>query len=218
MNFNGCVFPDNLLYSPEVDLWFTTSGNGFVTGISSVILWTCGKGIRIKTRNTAEIIEAGKSLASVESNRYFGTLRLPFSARIVEINKSLGASSISSSSIYGSDWIAVIEPVSIENAVGSLLPSGRAAGIIEKKVSELRLTCFSDLPDADMIEIGSECNAVLSRVNQELEGKKPGFILHLVTDDQTSPIEMVRWSDETGNRIMERRKIENIFHFILRKQ
>jgi glycine cleavage system H protein len=218
MNFNGCFFPDNLLYSRDADLWFSPSRRGFVTGISSVVLWTCGKGIRIKVRDASEIVEEGKSLASVESSRYFGTLRLPFSARIVEVNKSLGKSDISSASIYENDWIAVVEPVSSERALKSLLAADRAADIIARKVSELRLTCFSDLPDTEMIEIGSECNAVLSRVNQELEGKKPGFILHLVTDDPTSPIEMVRWSDETGNRIVEKRKIENIFHFILEKQ
>jgi len=42
-------------------------------------------------------------------------------------------------------------------------------------------------------------------------------VVHLVTDDPTSPIEMVRWSDQTGQPVIDQRKEGNLFHFLVRK-
>src|SRR5207249_3742863 len=44
-----------------------------------------------------------------------------------------------------------------------------------------------------------------------------GDVVHLVTDDGTAPIEMVRWSDETGQPVIDERREGNLFHFLVRK-
>jgi TusA-related sulfurtransferase len=44
-----------------------------------------------------------------------------------------------------------------------------------------------------------------------------GEIVHVVSDDPTADIEMVRWSDETGQEVLESREEGNLMHFIVKK-
>src|SRR5206468_3309088 len=59
--------------------------------------------------------------------------------------------------------------------------------------------------------------AVLAKLNELLTRIEVGTVVHLVTDDPTSPIEMVRWSDQTGQPVIDERKEGNLFHFLVRK-
>jgi TusA-related sulfurtransferase len=68
-----------------------------------------------------------------------------------------------------------------------------------------------------MFEIGTECAAVLVKLNELLTQVSVGEVVHLVTDDPTAPIEMVRWSDETGQPVIDERKEGPLFHFLVRK-
>jgi glycine cleavage system H protein len=42
-------------------------------------------------------------------------------------------------------------------------------------------------------------------------------VVHVVSDDPTADIEMVRWSEETGQELLESRKEGKLMHFIVRK-
>ena len=68
-----------------------------------------------------------------------------------------------------------------------------------------------------MIEIGTECAAVLTKLNDLLVRIEPGEVVHIVSDDPTAPIEMVRWSDQTGQPVIETRREGNLYHFLVRK-
>jgi len=68
-----------------------------------------------------------------------------------------------------------------------------------------------------MFEIGTECAAVLVKLNELLTQVAIGEVVHLVTDDPTAPIEMVRWSDETGQPVIDERREGTLFHFLVRK-
>jgi len=69
-----------------------------------------------------------------------------------------------------------------------------------------------------MYEIGTECSAVLVRLNELLATTSVGDVVHLVTDDPTSYVEMVRWTDQTGQELVDWRQEGNLFHFIVRKE
>jgi glycine cleavage system H protein len=45
----------------------------------------------------------------------------------------------------------------------------------------------------------------------------PEAVVHLVSDDPTAHVEMVRWTDETGNSFVDWREEGDLFHFIIRK-
>jgi TusA-related sulfurtransferase len=44
-----------------------------------------------------------------------------------------------------------------------------------------------------------------------------GNVVHVVSDDTSADLEMIRWSEERGQDLLESRKEGNLFHFIVRK-
>jgi len=68
-----------------------------------------------------------------------------------------------------------------------------------------------------MFEIGVECSATLAKLDELLEKTPPGEVIHLVSDDPTADIEMLRWSEDKGQSLLETRKEGNLLHFIVKK-
>jgi TusA-related sulfurtransferase len=68
-----------------------------------------------------------------------------------------------------------------------------------------------------MWEIGVECAAVLVRLNELIQRSSFNEVVHVVSDDPTADIEMARWSDETGQELLESRNEGKLMHFIVRK-
>jgi glycine cleavage system H protein len=66
-------------------------------------------------------------------------------------------------------------------------------------------------------EIGTECSAVLVRLNDLLATIPMGEVVHLISDDPTAYVEMVVWSERTGQTLVDWRREGNLFHFIVRK-
>jgi TusA-related sulfurtransferase len=68
-----------------------------------------------------------------------------------------------------------------------------------------------------MFQIGVECAATLTKLDELLEKIIIGNVVHLVSDDTTADLEMVRWSEQTGQLLLETRKEGNLYHFIVKK-
>jgi len=87
----------------------------------------------------------------------------------------------------------------------------------EERIKQFRVRCFSTFPDIEMYEIGVECTAVLARLNETLSAYPSGTVVHIVSDDPTSGIELERWSFNTGNKVIESRKEDGLNHFLVKK-
>ena len=85
------------------------------------------------------------------------------------------------------------------------------------QIRALRVHCFAAFPDYDLIEIGTECAAVLTKLDDLINRIEPGEVVHIVSDDSTAPIEMVRWSDRANQPVLETRKEGALYHFLVRK-
>ena len=118
---------------------------------------------------------------------------------------------------YGEGWFARLRPTNLEHDEKSLRSGPDAKARLAEQNAALRVRCFAAFPDHEMFEIGIECSAVLTKLNELLTRIEPGDVVHLVTDDPTSPIEMVRWSDQTGQKVVDERKEGTLFHFLVRK-
>jgi TusA-related sulfurtransferase len=59
---------------------------------------------------------------------------------------------------------------------------------------------------------------VLAKLNELLERSTPGTVVHVVSDDSSAEVEMQRWSDQTGNSIVDVQKEGKVFHYIVRKK
>lgn len=218
METEGCIFPEELRYTADMNLWLAPEEGRWRVGMTSALLWTAGKPLKVRMKEKGTIVEAGKSIGSVESPRFFDTMRVPFACTIEELNGNVAPhGGLTPRSIYQSHWLARVSPVDATAVEEHTLGGEAARKAAFEKVAALRIHCFSELPDAEMVEIGSECSAVLSRLSGLMENREKGFAVHLVTDDITSPIEMVRWADETGNRVTDTRKIDGVYHFLALK-
>jgi TusA-related sulfurtransferase len=81
----------------------------------------------------------------------------------------------------------------------------------------MHVRCFVAFPDHEMFEIGVECAATLTKLDQLLTEIQMGEVVHLVSDDSTADLEMIRWSEENGQSLLEMRREDNLYHFIVKK-
>jgi TusA-related sulfurtransferase len=88
---------------------------------------------------------------------------------------------------------------------------------IRSLIRALRVKCYKALPDFEMFEIGIECAATLSKLDDLISEIESGQIVHLVSDDPMADIEMTRWAEQNRQKLIETRKEENLLHFLVQK-
>jgi len=219
MKIDGCEFPDDLLYDPDGLVWARPLTSGEVeVGITSIYAAVAGRIAKVSGRPAGVEYAKGSALGFLESGKYFGPIRTPVRGVLREVNpKVLAKPRTMTEALYGDGWVARVRPSNLADDRGSLLALPAATELLAKQIAAFRVRCFAAFPDFEMFEIGVECAAVLVKLNELLVQVPIGEVVHLVTDDPTSPIEMVRWSDETGQPVIDERREGSLFHFLVRK-
>ena len=219
MQIEYCDFPDDLLYDLENNVWIRTVRSGVVRlGITSVHAALAGRLNEVKFKAAGIHLLEGQSVGTIESTRYFGVVRTPFSGKLVAVNSRLESEAkLANDFPYGEGWFVEIARDPDTHGLDSLVEPKAVTDRIKAQIHALHVRCFAAYPDYDMWEIGVECAAVLVRLNELLERCKVNDVVHVVSDDPTANIEMERWADETGQRVLESRKEGNLMHFIAKK-
>ena len=219
MEVNHCYFPDNLLYDDQFLVWVhIKSDEEVVIGLTSVHVAMAGKLSSVKIKPESSFVEKDRNLALIESTKYFGGVKSPITGTVIAINSVLSKKSkMVNDYPYDEGWLVVLKPVNLEKEKVNLISGKKSENDIKKRIKELRIRCFLAYPDYEMYEIGIECSAVLMKLDESLSRMKVGEVIHLVTDDPFSDIEMIRWSDQTKQSLLESRKEDNLFHFIVKK-
>jgi glycine cleavage system H lipoate-binding protein/TusA-related sulfurtransferase len=215
----NCRFADDVLYDMDSNTWVRFEGDDTATvGISTIVAWLGGQFTSVSFKPVGTVVERGKSLGEVESPRHFDTVRSPISGRILGVNEALaGNPRALNHDPYSGGWFARLEPLRLEYERGGLKPAAMARGELQTKITDLKIRCFAEFPDQEMYEIGTECSAVLVRLNELFSASPLGTVVHLVSDDPTSELEMLRWSDLTGNQVVETQREGNLTHYIAKK-
>ena len=156
-------------------------------------------------------------MGTMEGSRHFDVFRSPVAGTISRVNERLVEEpGFLNKDPYGDGWFAEIR---IKNAdeLSTLEKLPQAEQRIYLKLKERNVHCYAAYPDFQMFDMGVECQAVLVQLNQVMERSTPGTVVLVVSDDNTAGIEMRRWSDQTGNPIIDERKEGNLYHFVVRK-
>jgi glycine cleavage system H protein len=208
------------LYDLESNTWATSEDVGEVTvGVTSLLSAIAGKFTLARIRPVGTRIERGNSLGTLESLKFVGPVPSPISGVITATNSDVvKRPKLLNDTPYTEGWIVRLKPRSFKEERVLLSRGTDATRAFEKKIAEFRARCFKAFPDHEMYEIGTECSAVLVRLNELLATVLVGDVVHLVTDDPTSYVEMVRWTDQTGHELVDWRQEGNLFHFIVRKE
>lgn len=219
MEIDGCPVPDDRLYDLEFNVWAAPDGapGVYKVGVISAFAAFVGLASRMTFRPLTGSIERGRSLGLLETVRFTGAIRAPFTGAVVEHNPALlDRARWVNDEPYGRGWVARLrtadgEPRGLETA-------SAVRERLAKWISEQRVRCWPATPDYQMFEIGLECSAILAQLNEELARRPAGTAVMIVTDDATSPIEMERWSDQTGHALLAKRREGNLFEFLVRKE
>jgi glycine cleavage system H lipoate-binding protein/TusA-related sulfurtransferase len=215
----NCYFEDRVLNDVENNVWAKMGSDGVATvGINTILAWMGGPFKTVTFRDVGAVVERGKSLGSVESLRHFDVVRSPLSGTILEVNSKLREDPrLLNRDTYAEGWFAKLKPSAYSTEVGYLSDTSSARPALERKIEQLMIHCLSEFPDHEMFEIGTECSAVLTKLDELLAHVSPGQVVHLVTDDPAASIEMVRWSDRTGHPVVEDEREGKLVHFLVRK-
>ena len=207
------------MYDLDSNTWVRLLHSGQVEiGVTSLLLSITGKMISAKLKLSGTTIVKGQSLGTLESVRSVGPIPSPISGKIVSVNPDVVQSpKLLNQSPYARGWIARLQPTNLERDRSSLSSIEAAKPGLEEKVVEFRVRCFKAFPDHEMYEIGTECSAVLVRLNELLSTVPTGDVVHIVSDDPTAYVEMVVWTDKTKQKLVEWRKENGLFHFIVEK-
>jgi len=217
---DNCNFPDNLLYDPDNFVWLDTSNaNSIKIGIIPILSFISGKITTIKLKQINSSIEKGKRIGSIESLKYFGIIRSPINGKITEINTALQSKPKQvNDSPYDSGWLVKIMPSNLETDLKNLSSTTESQIRFKNLIDEFHVRCFKAYPDYEMYELGTECAATLSKLDDLIDRIKVGEIVYLASDDITADLELMRWAQERSHSILEIRKEGVIFHFLVQKE
>jgi glycine cleavage system H protein len=221
MDILGCPLPDDCWVDLENDTWTRAESDltTFRAGVLASQAAFAGRYTSVRFRAIDGVIERGRSVATLESPRSTAPFRIPVTARILARNNALAdRPKLLNDSPYERGWVVQFTP-SDPHDVSKLLDRPEAIrSVLEARIQERHIHCYPAAPDLEMYEIGSECSATLAKLDEELERRTPDDVVLLVTDDPTSPIELVRWSDRTGHTVLHHRLEGNLHHFLVRKE
>ena len=215
MRIEGCEYPDDLLYDVEAGTWARKEGDKYRVGIAPQLSWISGGFTSVSCKAVGTGVEAGKSIGSVEGPRHFDVVRAPFDCIISATNPALQEDPrLANRDPFGRGWFALLEQTGQSSRLQSL---PEAAGSVRGAIRRLGIHCFAEFPDKEMFEIGVECSAVLAKLSEEMATSSSGTVFHVVSDDPPADVEMTRWADQTGNRVVESKREGNLYHFIVKK-
>jgi glycine cleavage system H protein len=220
MDVDGCPLPEDRLYDRSLESWILLSADGTAKmGLTASWAAFLGPIERIGYRSEAGMGDRGRSVATIESTRTTVPLRLPLAAEVIETNRNLASRPQRiNEDPYGEGWIVSLRPVRPVEVDSDLATAAEIRAAILVQIAELRIHCWPVPPRVEMVEIGLECSAIFSLLDEELARRGPGEAVLLVTDDPTSPIEMIRWVDRTGHRLRAERRQDSLFQFLIQKE
>ncbi len=222
MEIDGCPLPEDRLYDLELDVWWADEpgGSGAArVGLIAPLVAFAGPFRWVSFRPVEGAVRRGRSVATVESVRFTGAVRLPRDASILERNDALvGRPRLLNDAPYGDGWVVRVRAEKGPDPAPNLETADAVRERIAERIRTQHIRCWPQTPDMELYEIGLECSAVLTQLNEELARHPAGEAVLLVTDDPTSPIEMVRWSDQSGHSVLAHRREGAIHHFLVRKE
>ncbi len=221
MEIRGCPLPEDRLYDLEHDVWWAPDPSGDGTarvGLLGTLAAFAGPIREVTFRPVDGPLARGRSVATVESVRFTGAVRLPVDAVVVARNEALpGRPRLLNDAPYGDGWVVRVRPERADDPRRWLESAAAVAARLDEQIRTRRIRCWPQTPDLELLEIGVECSAVLTVLSETLQRQPVGSAVLLVTDDPTSPIEMVRWSDQTGYPVLAHRVEGALHQFLVRK-
>jgi glycine cleavage system H protein len=221
MDVLGCSVPDDCWVDIENDTWTRAESDGVTcsAGVLASQAAFAGRYTSVRFRSVEGVIERGRSLATLESIRSTVPFRIPVTGRVIARNEALATRpKLLNDSPYDLGWLVRFAPSQRDDISQLLARPAAIRSALETQITERHIHCYPAAPDLELYEIGSECSATLAKLDDELSHRAPNDVVLLVTDDPTSPIELIRWADRTGHTLLHHRVEGTLHQFLIRKE
>jgi glycine cleavage system H protein len=117
----GHEFPDDMYFHKD-HMWAKVEGVKVRVGYNAWATEAAGKLVSIKTRPAGKSVKAGKTLGSIESGKWVGSLKIPVSGTIEEINPVLADNpEVINNDPYGNGWIALVAATNLDAELTELM-------------------------------------------------------------------------------------------------
>ena len=108
---SNCNLPEDLYYVVEKHVWARHDGGVVTVGLTDVAQNLAKGIISVSPKKVGRRVEAGKSVATVESSKWVGPVPCPVNGEIIEINEAAVADpGVVNREPYGGGWIARVRP------------------------------------------------------------------------------------------------------------
>ena len=116
---NDCNIPEDLYYDGEHDVWVRFEDDTVVVGMTDIGQSLAGRFIYAHIKEAGRHIEAGKSIATVESSKWVGPVRTPAAGEIIAVNEKVEEDpSLINKSPYNDGWVARLKCDDMETPIG----------------------------------------------------------------------------------------------------
>ncbi len=135
-NVRGCNLPDELLYDVPNHTWFSELPDGRVKlGMTTVATALAGDIVAFTPKKVGRSVEAGKSVATIESGKWVGPAKSAAAGKISEINEAVvDKPAMANADPYDTGWLVILEPDDWASVKGGLTPGTEVAAPYEAKM------------------------------------------------------------------------------------
>ncbi|MBI3353524.1 MAG: glycine cleavage system protein GcvH [Nitrospirae bacterium] len=134
---NGCNIPEDLYYDGEHDVWVRFEDDTVVVGMTDIAQSLAGRFLYAHIKEAGKHVEAGKSIATVESSKWVGPVRTPIAGEIIAVNEKVEDDPrLINKSPYNDGWIARLRCDDIESAKAKLITGEAAVEVYRKRMEK----------------------------------------------------------------------------------
>jgi len=110
----GCEFPDHLYYDVPHHTWYQPVEDGVLRfGITRVGLALAREVLVFTPKRVGHEFEKNRSVATMESAKWVGSVRVAFDGTVVAINETLVRQpTLVNDDCYGTGWMLLLRPAS----------------------------------------------------------------------------------------------------------
>ena len=132
----GCNLPDELLYDVPNHTWFSELPDGRVKlGMTTVATALAGDIVAFTPKKVGRSVEAGKSVATIESGKWVGPAKSAAAGMVAEINEAVVARpATANQDPYNTGWLVILEPTDWASVKPTLTPGTEVAAPYEAKM------------------------------------------------------------------------------------
>lgn len=213
---DGCLLPEDRLYIVEQDLWLKPLSSTLRIGVTQPFLFFTGKPRKISIRPPGIQIRRNTAFAIISTSKTETAVVAPFEFKIVRANEEIVQDPVKlAEDVYEKGWIVEI---TTDSSAYSAVQAVEAARQYLEINRERGVVCLKAVPDYDLPVFGETCENILTQIGDFMNTHVAlGQILHVITADPATEVDMIDWSDKTHTELLDLRRVGKTLHAVFRK-